>query len=196
MAEEEPLVAYLSIDIEADGPKPALHSMLSFGGVLFTVDGLDVIEIDTIEVNIDRRTDRVEDADTMEWWADKQEAWDACHTDAVSPAHAVAKISLFLRKWEGVYKIIWVAQPVSFDWPWMVEYFGRFGDTYTLPWKCVGYSSMRKHWLAQNQMTRAAYSDLLGQWMVGCVQGSHKAVEDARWQGREFLGFMIHTGAI
>ena len=77
---------YVSIDIEADGPVPGLHSMLSLGAAAFTSDGR---LLDTFSANLEPLPEASEDPRTMRWWASQGAAWEACHIDPRPPAEAM-----------------------------------------------------------------------------------------------------------
>ena len=69
---------YVSTDIEADGPIPGPHSMLSFGSVAFADDGA---ELGTFSRNLITLPGASGAPDTMAWWATQKEAWSACRAD-------------------------------------------------------------------------------------------------------------------
>ena len=77
---------YVSIDIEADGPVPGLHSMLSLGAAAFSSDGgLKV----TFSVNLEALPEAHEDARTMRWWASQPAAWEACRAQTQESEQAM-----------------------------------------------------------------------------------------------------------
>src|SRR5437667_12866198 len=73
---------YVSTDVEADGPIPGPHSMLSFASAAFRPDKTLVA---TFTANLTTLEGATGDRGTMEWWAGRPEAWDACRQDTRQP---------------------------------------------------------------------------------------------------------------
>ena len=65
---------YVSTDVEADGPIPGPHSMLSFASAAFLPDKTMVA---TYSANLDTLPGATGHPRTMRWWEDQQEAWEA-----------------------------------------------------------------------------------------------------------------------
>ena len=66
---------YVSTDIEADGPIPGPHSMLSVGSAAFLPDKTIVSRF---SANLEALPGATEDARTMEWWKGFPQAWEEC----------------------------------------------------------------------------------------------------------------------
>lgn len=66
---------YVSTDVEADGPIPGAHSMLSFASAAFLPDKT---LIGTFEANLKLLPAAARDVRTMEWWSGEPAAWEAC----------------------------------------------------------------------------------------------------------------------
>ena len=62
---------YISVDIEADGPVPGLHSMLSLGAAAYNAWGQCVGKF---SANLETLPDATTDERTMAWWATQPEA--------------------------------------------------------------------------------------------------------------------------
>src|SRR5689334_12782719 len=69
---------YVSTDIEADGPIPGPHSMLSFASVAFRADKT---EVGSFTANLMTLPGAQGDPKTMEWWRGQPAAWAACRSD-------------------------------------------------------------------------------------------------------------------
>ena len=82
---------YVSTDVEADGPIPGPHSMLSFGSAAFQADGT---LLDTFSANLETLEGAAGDPKTMAWWEGQPEAWAACRKDLEAPAVAVQRRSV------------------------------------------------------------------------------------------------------
>lgn len=66
---------YVSTDVEADGPIPDPHSMLSFGSAAYLADKTPLT---TFSANLDTLPDAQGHPETMAWWATQPVAWAAC----------------------------------------------------------------------------------------------------------------------
>ena len=118
---------YVSINIEADGPVPGLHSMLSLGAAAFTSEG---VLGDTFSVNLDPLPEASEDMRTMRWWASQPAAWKACRTDPEAPESAMRRFHVWIqRQHDTVGLPVMVAFPAAYDAMWTQWYLRRFvGD--------------------------------------------------------------------
>ena len=74
---------YVSTDIEADGPIPGPHSMLSFASVALT---LEKQVVGTFSANLELLPGAEGHPDTMAWWKKHPEAWKACR-EGGDPSH-------------------------------------------------------------------------------------------------------------
>jgi hypothetical protein len=175
---------YVSVDIEADGPIPGPHSMLSLGAVAFDRDGT---ELDAFSVNLETLDGATGHPDTMAWWQTQPAAWAACRAAPESPSTALPRFSAWLKALPG--RSVCVGYPVAFDFMFVHWYLHRFTggspfshsalDMKTLAWTLLGghYRDATKR-----HMPRA--------WFPDEVTHSHVAVEDAREQGRLFFGML------
>jgi hypothetical protein len=78
---------YVSTDIEADGPIPGPHSMLSFGSAAFTAEKTLVGKF---TCNLETLPDAQPDPRTAEWWRSQPEVWAACRSDLRPPLEAMS----------------------------------------------------------------------------------------------------------
>src|ERR1043166_5429085 len=79
---------YVSTDIEADGPIPGPHSMLSIGAAAYTADKLLV---STFSANLETLPGAQPHPKTAEWWAKRPDAWAACRKDLQLPEPAMTR---------------------------------------------------------------------------------------------------------
>lgn len=180
--------AYLSFDIEADGQSVLTNSMLSLGIVLVTNNGK---VLDELEVHIDRREGADEDPDTMKWWATQPDAWQYCHTNTISPVDAMLQVAEFYKKWNTIYKLKWVAMPAAWDWMFLKGYFCAFGPAdVDIGFKATCLSSIKDVVIQVKGWSRADYDSKVDEWTKDCEKHSHKAVEDARYQGLIFVNLL------
>jgi DNA polymerase III alpha subunit (gram-positive type) len=175
--------AFLSFDIETDGPSPILNSMLSLGIALITNDGN---VIDTLSVNIKKRDESKEDENTMKWWKTQPIAWEKCHQNMVSPQEAMTKVAEFYRKWISNYKLIWIAAPVCFDWMFLKSYYMTFApaDSIDIGFKATDISTLRDYSIKCKIITDKEYQIMTSTIPKG---EEHVAIEDAINQGLIFV---------
>src|SRR6185369_18016701 len=89
---------YVSTDIEADGPIPGPHSMLSFGSAAFLPDAS---QLASFSANLELLPGASGHPETMAWWAKHPEAWQSCRQDLLSPSLAMAKYVAWLDALPG-----------------------------------------------------------------------------------------------
>lgn len=113
---------YLLVDIESDGPVPGRHSMLSFAAVAFKADKTI---LGTFERNLETLPEGEQYPATMEWWKKFPEAWAACRENPVAPEAAMGDFLAWARSLPNP-PVIFVANPISYDWLFMHYYLHRF----------------------------------------------------------------------
>ncbi|MBF0585154.1 MAG: exonuclease [Magnetococcales bacterium] len=112
---------YVSTDVEADGPIPGPHSMLSFASAAYSADKT---LLSTFSANLDLLPGAEPHPETAAWWADNPEAWAACRRDPLPPDVAMRQYLLWLKALPG--KPVFVAYPVAFDFLFVYWYLIRF----------------------------------------------------------------------
>lgn len=112
---------YVVTDIEADGPVPGDHSMLSFASVAMNHDGR---EVDTFEAVLLPLTDAQSDADTMAWFATQPEAYAAATTNPRPAANIFADFVNWVLALPG--NPVFAAHPILFDGLWIDFYLRKF----------------------------------------------------------------------
>lgn len=171
---------YVSTDIEADGPIPGPHSMLSFGSAAFTADG-ELIA--TFAANLELLDGAAGHADTMAWWQQNQQAWAQTRTDTQAPATAMTKYVAWLKALPGVP--VFVGYPVAYDFLFIHWYLHRFAGespfghsaldvkTYAMAMLGLAYRestkrNMPKHWFPSSSHTHVALDDAIEQGQLFC----------------------------
>src|SRR5204862_1099811 len=87
VAEAGPMAeVYVSTDVEADGPIPGPHSMLSFASAAYRADKT---LLGTFTRNLATLPGAAPDPKTEAWWRTQPEAWAACRLDPQPPAEAM-----------------------------------------------------------------------------------------------------------
>ncbi len=164
---------YVSTDIEADGPSPGHHSMLSFASVAFS---LDRTIHSSFERNLDLLPGATQHPDTVRFWKTQPEAWDACRKDPIEPAVAMQDY----LGWLGVLPgdPIFVAHPVSFDYKFISWYLYEFVGEDPFRFSAVDMISyamavLKRPW----RESRSPY--LPKEWFDLEHPHTHKAMDDA-----------------
>jgi hypothetical protein len=173
---------FIVTDIEADGPDPGRHSMLSIGSVALGEDGRDH---GGFTVNLAPLPGAEQDAGSMAWWRLHPQAWQSTSSDPQEPASAIASWVEWVRSLPGTP--VFAAHPISFDGAWMDWYLQRFTgrrlyDRPRDPGLCHGYGLdipslvMAATGWNYRRCDREHYPD---HWL-GEHTHSHCALDDAR----------------
>lgn len=171
---------YISTDIEADGPIPGPHSMLSFASAAYLADKT---LLGTFSRNLETLTGALPHPDTEAWWKTQPEAWAACRQDLVEPARAMHEYVEWLSALPG--KCVFVGYPVAYDFMFVYWYLMRFVGKSpfshsALDIKTFAMSLLRsdyrgstkkrmpKRWFDDIPHTHVALDDALGQGALFC----------------------------
>ncbi len=171
---------YVSTDVEADGPIPGPHSMLSFGSAAYLPDKTLV---STFEANLETLPGARGHPDTMRWWQRQPQAWAACRRNLQPPEKAMRDYLAWLKPLPG--KPVFVAYPAAYDFLFVYWYLIRFtGEspfshsaldikTYAMALLKRGYresvkDNMPKHWFDKLPHTHRALDDAIGQGALFC----------------------------
>lgn len=171
---------YISTDVEADGPIPGPHSMLSFGSAAYLADKTLVA---TFTANLDTLPDANGHPDTMVWWAQNPTAWDACRVDCQAPAMAMRNYVAWLKALPG--KPVFVGYPAAYDFMFVYWYLMRFAGespfshsaldmkTFAMALLKTNYRdatkrNMPKHWFDDLPHTHVALDDAIEQGALFC----------------------------
>jgi hypothetical protein len=112
---------YVSTDVEADGPIPGPHSMLSFGSAAYTPDKMLVA---TFSANLELLPGAVGHPETMEFWAKNPAAWAATRTSLEPPEVAMQRYVAWVEALPG--QPVFVAYPAAYDFLFVYWYMMRF----------------------------------------------------------------------
>jgi hypothetical protein len=174
---------YVSTDIEADGPIPGPHSMLSFGSAAYLADKT---LLGTFSRNLETLPGAAPHPDTEAWWQTQPEAWSACRRNLVQPERAMHDYVEWLSKLPG--RCVFVGYPVAYDFMFVYWYLMRFVgsspfshsglDIKTFAMSLLGtdYRSSTK-----KRMPRRWFDD---------IPHSHVALDDALGQGALFCNML------
>ena len=183
-----PAEIYVSTDVEADGPIPGPHSLLSLGSVALAADGATLGEF---AANLAPLPGAAPHPRTMLWWASYPEALAAARTAPEDPAVVMRRYVAWLRDLPG--RVVFVGQPAALDFAWVYWYLMRFvGDS------PFGHSALDVKTYAM-ALVKKPYRDcvkdaLPADWR-GEATNTHVALEDARAQGSVFARMLRANGA-
>jgi hypothetical protein len=171
---------YVSTDVEADGPIPGPHSMLSFGSAAFTADKTLV---SCFARNLETLPEAKAHPRTEAWWKTQPEAWAACRTNLVAPQEAMRDYAAWLRGLPG--KPVFVGYPAAYDFLFVYWYLMRFvGESpfshsaldiktfamcvLKIPYREATKKRMPRHWFDKTPHTHIALDDAVEQGALFC----------------------------
>ncbi len=171
---------YVSTDVEADGPIPGPHSMLSLGSAAFLADGS---MIDTFTANLELLPGAEGHPDTMRWWASQPEAWAACRKELRSPKEAMPAYARWAKKLPG--KPVFVAYPAGFDFTFVYWYLMRFAGESPFSFVALDIKTFAMAML-KTDFRKTNKRKLPKRWMASANKHRHVALDDAIEQGAMF----------
>lgn len=171
---------YLSTDVEADGPIPGPHSMLSFASAAYAPDKTLVR---TYSANLETLPGAGGDPRTLKWWQGFPEAWAACRTDPRPPQLVMREYLAWVQALPG--RPVFVGWPASWDFMWIYWYLVRFtgerpfGESaldvrsYAMgmrrtPFRRTSRTYLPKRWFDPLPHTHIALDDALEQGALFC----------------------------
>lgn len=178
---------YVSTDIEADGPIPGPHSMLSMGSAAYKDGKL----IATFEANFETLTGASGHPDTMEWWSKHPEAWAAHRQNLRSPEDAMKEYVRWVEELPG--KPVFVGYPAGFDFMFVYWYLVKFVGRSPFSFSALDVKSYAAGMLAKpyRECTKRNFPK---KWFQGFkARHTHKALEDAIEQGEMFMNILAEN---
>ncbi|HVK75969.1 MAG TPA: hypothetical protein VM734_21705 [Kofleriaceae bacterium] len=184
---------YVSVDVEADGPIPGPHSMLSLGAAAFTIDwsGPRVEAAGTFSVNLETLPGAEGAPDTMAWWRSQPAAWAACRHDVRPPDEAMRGFATWVRALPG--RPVFVAYPAGFDFTFVYWYLVRFTGGSPFSHAALDLKTMAMTLLG-TPFRDTTKRVMPARWKPA-ARHSHVALEDALEQGEIFCRMMIEARA-
>jgi hypothetical protein len=171
---------YVSTDVEADGPIPGPHSLLSFASAAYSADKR---LLGTFAANLSTLAGARGDEKTMAWWQGQPEAWAACRANVRAPEMVLPEYVAWLKSLPG--KPVFVAYPAAYDFMFVYWYLIRFAGespfshsaldikTYAMALLGTEYRdsvkrNMPSAWFDDLPHTHVALDDALGQGALFC----------------------------
>lgn len=186
---------YVSTDVEADGPIPGPHSMLSFASAAYLADKTLIA---TFSANLETLAEASGHPDTMKWWSENPAAWAACRSDCEAPATAMTRYVAWLKTLPG--KPVFVGYPAAYDFLFVYWYLMRFAGespfshsaldikTFAMAvlksdYRDATKRNMPRHWFDALPHTHVALDDAIEQGalfcnMLGALRGSRAVGAD------------------
>jgi hypothetical protein len=179
MSDKNPEI-YVSVDIEADGPIPGPHSMLSLGAVAYTADGCCLGEY---TANLETLPEAEPHPSMADWWRQFPDAWNAHRQNPRPPAAVMQEFADWVEALPGLP--IFVAWPATWDFMWVYWYLIKF--TGRRPFSEHGID-MRSYAMGmrKREFGRCGKNYLPKRW-ISRRPHTHIALDDAHEQGELFI---------
>jgi hypothetical protein len=175
---------YVSTDIEADGPIPGPHSMLSFGSAAYLPDKTLV---GTFTANLELLPEAIPHPKTMEFWKQNPEAWRAARVDCREPGEAMTSYVAWLKTLPG--KPVFVSYPASFDFLFVYWYLMRFVGESPFSFAALDVKTFAMA-LMKCDYRSATKRNMPKRWFDDLPPHSHVALDDAIEQGGLFCNML------
>ena len=174
---------YVSTDIEADGPVPGPHSMLSFASAAFLADGT---LLGTHAANLATLPGASGHPKTMKWWATELQAWDKSRENCRTPDVAMPAYADWVKALPG--KPVFVGYPASFDFMFICWYLFRFVGENPFSFAALDIKTFGMA-LMDCDYREATKQSMPAAWRV-TLPHTHVALDDALEQGHIFCNML------
>lgn len=178
---------YVSTDIEADGPIPGPHSMLSIGSAAYTADKTVIA---TFSANLQTLPGAAGDERTMKWWAHFPEAWEACRRNARLPEEVMVEYAAWLESLHG--RLVFVGWPATWDFMWVYWYLLRFTGKRPFHEHGIDIRSYAMG-MRRTEFRRTSRTYLPRRWFDEDLPHTHVALDDALEQGAMFCNMLAEN---
>jgi hypothetical protein len=175
---------YVSTDIEADGPIPGPHSMLSFASAAYLADKT---LLGTFSANLEMLPGANGHPETMKWWATQTAAWEACRQDLRAPEEALREYAHWLKALPG--KPVFVGYPVAFDFMFVQWYLHKFTGSSPFSFFALDIKTYAMAVLKMDYR-ETMKSSMPPRWFDEGLAHTHLALDDAKEQGALFCNML------
>ncbi len=179
---------YVSTDVEADGPIPGPHSMLSLASAVFTEDGKVIA---TYSANLRALDGATEHPGTMEWWKSQPEAWAACRVDPRPAEIVMPEYAAWIDALGG--RPVFVAYPAGFDFTFVYWYLMRFAGRSPFSHAALDIKSFAAALLG-TRFRETSKRSMPARWLSQRPH-THVALDDALEQGEMFVQMLAEARA-
>lgn len=187
---------YFSTDVEADGPIPGPHSMLSFASAAFALrEGSPVPAgfelLGTFSRNLTTLPGAAPHPRTMAWWASRPEAWQEARRDPVDPAVALPEYATWVRALAAGHgaRPVFVAYPATYDFLFVHWYLVRFAGESPFSHSGLDVKSYAMALLG-GSFGEVSKRTMPRRWL-GPARHAHVALDDALEQGELFCRMLL-----
>ena len=177
---------YVSTDVEADGPIPGPHSMLSFASAAYRADKTLV---GTFEANLTLLPGAAGDPKTMEWWRGQPEAWAACRANPRDPAAVMPEYVAWLKSLPG--KPVFVGYPAAYDFLFVYWYLIRFAGKSPFSFSALDIKTYAMA-ILKCDYRDAVKRNMPKRWF-DALPHTHQALDDALEQGALFCNMLCEN---
>jgi hypothetical protein len=181
-----PQEIYVSTDIEADGPIPAIYSMLSFASAAYLPDKTLV---STFSGNLETLPGAISHPATMEWWKSQPQAWAACRQNLQSPEVAMKEYLSWVKQLPG--KPVFVAYPAAYDFMFVYWYLIRFTGESPFSHSALDIKTFAMA-LLQQPYRQSITKNMPGRWFDK-LPHTHQSLDDAIGQGALFCNMLAEN---
>lgn len=175
-----PVEIYISTDIEADGPIPGPHSMLSLASVAYRADKT---ELGSYSANLDCLPGAESHPATVDWWKQFPEAWEQCRRDTRPPGTVMREYLGWLNGLPG--QPLFLGWPAGWDFMWVYWYLVRFTGERPFRENALDIRSYAMG-MRRSEFRRTSRTYLPKRWYDEGLPHTHVALDDAREQGAVF----------
>lgn len=174
---------YVSTDIEADGPIPGPHSMLSLASAAFLPDGTLHA---TFSANLETLPGALADPETKAFWQKHPEAWAACRKDTMPAGPVMHRYAAWIDALPG--KPVFVGYPASYDFLFVYWYLVKFTGKSPFSFSALDIKSYAMAVL-KVPYREAVKRNMPERWFTEKPH-THVALDDALEQGTLFMNML------
>jgi len=171
---------YVSVDVEADGPNPGIHSMLSIGAAAFDINRN---LLGTFERNLEVLPNAIQDEDTMiNFWNEFPDQYKETRQNMVTPENGMIDFQMWLNGLKSKGKPVFAAYPSRYDMRWIDHYSWKFLETNLLGLGAIDIKTIASVVLQKSY--RQTYKSVMPKrWFTSVENHTHVAIDDAIEQG-------------
>lgn len=157
--------------------------MLSLGAAAFNAEGK---LLSTFSVNLQTLPEAREDPETMKFWADNQEAYQATRQNTLNPRQAMNNFVNWVNGQPG--KPVFVGYPATFDFTFVYWYMIHFGLTSPFSFSALDIKTYAMA-LLKKEYRQSTKKHMPKHWFSKSPH-THIAVADATEQGELFMSML------
>lgn len=177
---------FVSTDVEADGPIPGPHSMLSFGSAAYCPDKTLV---GTFTANLETLPGAAGAPDTLAWWRTQPEAWMACRANPEPPQVVMPRYLAWLKHLPG--RPVFVGYPAAYDFLFVYWYLVRFTGQSPFSHSALDIKTYAMAMLRRGYRD-AVKKNMPARWFEE-LPHTHRALDDAIEQGALFCNMLAEN---